>query len=245
MTTQSPTREEKIMRIGLTSAALNLSTKLFVRSMYCDKGSHVKQFVLRSVALALPLLLSILASSVANAGNLKSDTQMATAEKYFDWGYAQHVWFDLNTTKLLDAEYAKYAGDFEPWLARYKKNPRDAFAVLDKMPKAQRLRVQRGYDVQLAWDQWFDHVYSTWYNGYRHEAVVAASPAINKKAPTFDDVVALTGQRAKCIPERMLNECGPVPDWRSERMLRELAALFAATQKEIAENKAKRAKRGW
>ncbi|MBN2752326.1 MAG: hypothetical protein JXQ84_06425 [Rhodospirillaceae bacterium] len=188
---------------------------------------------------------SVAVGSTAFAGAMKRDTQMATAEKFFDWGFAQKVWFEMPTWEAEEAEWAKYAADFNPWLALYKQDPRKAFATLDKMPKAKRLRVQRGYDMQLAYDQWFDHVYSTWYNNYGFEAVVAASPAVNKKAPTFDDVVALTGQRAKCFPKRLLNECGPVPDWRSPEWKAKEQTLFAETAKEIAANKAKREKRGW
>lgn len=152
----------------------------------------------------------------------------------------------MNTTEKLDAEYAKYSADFEPWLALYKQNPRKAFAELDKMPQAKRVKIQKGFDVQLAWDQWFDHVYSAWYNGYPSDALYAVSYNNKEKgvkAPTFDDYLASYGKRAPCQPDTMLDECGPVPDWRSQRMLRESQAMMAKAEQYAAEQYAKRMER--
>jgi len=165
---------------------------------------------------------------------------MATAPKYFDWAFAQKVWFEMNTIESLEAAFTKYGADFDPWLALYKKDPRKAFAELDKMPKAQRLRVQRGYDVQLAYDQWFDHVYSTWYNTYPQNAAMA--PVLKKAAPTFDDVLAARAQTASCHPESMLNECGPVPDWRTEGWKVKERGMMADAAKYVAEQEAKKGK---
>ena len=165
---------------------------------------------------------------------------MATAEKFFDWGFAQKVWFEMNTWEAEEAEWAKYEADFNPWLKLYKQDPRKAFAELDKMPKAKRLRVQRGYDMQLAYDHWFDHVYSFWYNAYRGDAVTKSSPIINKTAATFDDLLARSAQNPTCHPNRLLNECGPVPDWRSPKWLAKENEMMAETAKEIAEKKAAR-----
>lgn len=151
--------------------------------------------------------------SIAEAGEIKSVYQNATAEKYWDWSYAQRVWFDFNTTDKFVAEWNKYSGDFEPWLSRYQKDARKALDELDSMPKSKRLNVQRGYDMQLAFDQWWDHVYSPWYN--RYDYVSGNARREGKAAPTFDDYLVVWGKRQTCRPERLLDECGPIPDWRS------------------------------
>lgn len=182
----------------------------------------------------------------AVAGEIKSDSERAIASKYFDWAFAQKVWFDLNTGSKFDREWEKYSADFEPWLSVYKQDPRKAFAELDKMPPQKRARVQRGYDMQLAFDQWFDHIYSAWYNGYPSNALYAVSYNNKEKgvkAPTFDDALASYGKRASCQPDTMLDECGPVPDWRTERMLRESQAMMAKAEKYAAEQYAKRMER--
>ena len=173
----------------------------------------------------------------AAAGEIKSDTERAVASKYFDWSYAQKVWFDLNTAQKFDAEWDKYAAEFEPWLAHYKQNPRQAFAEMDKMPKAKRAKVQRGYDMQLAYDQWRDHVYSPWYNGYANDAWFAVSYDNKKKgmkAPTFDDYLETYGKRAPCHPQAMLDECGPVPDWRSPGRKAAEQAMMKKVQADLA-----------
>lgn len=87
--------------------------------------------------------------------------------------------------------------------------------ILKTYPDQKRKNIQRGYDMQLAWDQWFDQVYSPWYNGYANDAWHA--PTHNTKAPTFDDYLAVWAKRPSCFPAHFLNECGPVPDWRSDK----------------------------
>lgn len=148
----------------------------------------------------------------------------AVAEDYFDWSYAQHVWADLNDGSKFDGEWAKYSAEFDPWLERYKKNARVAMDELEKMSKDRRLKIQHGYDMQLAFDEWFDHVWSPWYNGFSSAA--AAAQRENKPGPTFDDYLAVWGKRASCRPERMLDQCGPIPDWRTERLIRESQAMM-------------------
>jgi hypothetical protein len=158
-------------------------------------------------------LLSLLilgVPSFTEAGVLKGPNEYAKAEHFFNWRFAQKVWFEMNTWEASEAEWAKYAPDFEPWLEMYKSNPRKALDALAKYPKEKRLNIQRGYDMQLAYDQWFDQVYSPWYNGYAY----AASQG---KAWTFDEQLEAYAKRPNCIPTHYLNECGPVPDWRSAK----------------------------
>lgn len=121
----------------------------------------------------------------------------------------------MNTWDKEEAEWDKYSSVFEPWLERYKNNARAAMGELEKMPKDVRYKIQRGYDIQLAYEDWFDHVYSPWYNGFSSAA--AAAQRENKPGPTFDDYLAVWGKRKSCVPERLLNQCGPIPDWRSPK----------------------------
>lgn len=182
----------------------------------------------------------------AEAGSLKSVQERAIASKYFDWSYAQKVWFEMNTWDLEEKEWAKCAADFEPWLAKYKQSPRAAFAELDKMPKPKKKKVQQCYDIQLAYDQWFDHVYLPWYNGYPSDALYAVSYNNKEKgvkAPTFDDYLASYGKRASCSPDAMLDECGPVPDWRSPTWRAKEQEMMAKAQQYADEQYAKRMER--
>lgn len=144
----------------------------------------------------------------------------------------------MNTVEKFDAEWAKYAADFEPWLKAYQQDPRKAFDALDKYSKDKRKNIQRGYDMQLAIDQWWDHVYSPWFNRY---AYVASRAVVHKdKAPTFDDYLASYGSRAPCFPETMLDECGPVPDWRTDAVKFRAKAMMQKADQEAAEAEARR-----
>jgi hypothetical protein len=86
---------------------------------------------------------------------------------------------------------------------------------LKTYPEGKRRNIERGFDIQLAFDHWFDQVYSPWFNGFAYEALQA--PRVGKKAATFDDYLAVWAKRESCVPQGILNECGPVPDWRSDK----------------------------
>lgn len=173
---------------------------------------------------------------MAHAGSIKGPNEFVKAENFFDWNFAQHVWFDLKTDGEYDAEFDKYASHFKPWLEIYKNDPRKALTELKTYPEAKRRNIERAYDMQLAFDQWADQLYVPWYKGFRNEALNAA---LYRKVPaqTFDDWLAKFGKNLSCIPTRSLTECGPVPDWRSketrareENMMR--AALDEAQKRE-------------
>ena len=174
----------------------------------------------------------------ASAGALKSGQEYAKAEHFFDWKYAQKVWFEMNTWEKEEQEWAKYAADFEPWLDLYKKDKRKALSDLKGYPETKRKNIQRGYDIQLAYDQWFDQVYSPWYNHYPY--VASQAPVHKKKAPTFDDYLAASAKRQSCFPQVFLNECGPVPDWRSDKWKAKEQAMMAKADEEAARIAAKR-----
>jgi len=175
---------------------------------------------------------------MGQAGELKHWDSYAKPEHFFDWTYAQKVWFDLNTAERYDAEWAKYEGDFKPWLALYKKDKRKALADLKTYPEATRRNIERGYDMQLAFDQWGDQVYRIWFNGYAHEAYRAT--LTKKKASTFDDSLALWATFKPCVPARFLNQCGPIPDWRSENTKAKEQAMMRKVADELAAKAAKK-----
>lgn len=171
---------------------------------------------------------------------MKSGHRQAVAEDYFDWSFAQHVWADLDDVEKFDAEWAKYAVEFEPWLARYKKNTRAALDELKALPDVRRVAIQRGYDMQLAFDEWWDHVYSSWYNGFNVKAAFARYPGRSGKAATFDDWLQAAAKRDDCRKQRMLDECGPIPDWRSPQWKTKEQAMM---KKVIADLDAQKAKK--
>ena len=161
---------------------------------------------------------------------IKAPYQAAKAEHFFDWAYAQHVWFDLNSREAAQAESDRYAADFKPWLELFKKDRRKALAELKTYPEAKRHNIQRGHDIQLAYDHRFDEVYSPWFNGHK-------SGTLDRKW-SFDQVHAAYARRGSCVPARLLTECGPIPDWRSDTW----RAKEQAMMREVAEREQQRKK---
>jgi len=180
----------------------------------------------------------------ANAGVLKHWDSYANPEHFFDWKYAQTVWFDLNTAERYDAEWAKYEGDFKPWLALYKADKRKALADLKTYPEAKRRNIERGYDMQLAFDHWFDQVYGPWYNRFRGNVLDAAFYKKYGKPPagTFDDYLADWATFKPCVPARFLSQCGPIPDWRSEKAKAKEQAMMRAALDEAQQREQNRKK---
>jgi len=161
---------------------------------------------------------------ISFAGALKTPSQYAKPEHFFDWKYAQEVWFEMRSHEAIQAEADKYAADFDPWLALYKKDKRKALAELKTYPEAKRRNIERGYDVQLSYDQWRDDVYMSWFKGHR-------AGTLDRKW-TFDQVLESFGKRSSCVPQHFLNECGPVPDWRdNEDKAKEQAMMREAAKK--------------
>ncbi|CCG42494.1 conserved hypothetical protein [Magnetospirillum molischianum DSM 120] len=174
----------------------------------------------------------------ANAGVLNWGYNPVGPEQFFDWKYAQKVWFDLNTAESYDAEWAKYQGDFKPWLALYKADKRKALAELKSYPEAKRRNIERGYDMQLAYDDWRDLLYMRWYKGYAHEAYRAT--LTKKKAQTFDDSLAIWVTFKPCVPVRFLNQCGPIPDWRDDEDKAKEQAMMRKVVDDLAARAAKK-----
>lgn len=153
----------------------------------------------------------------------------------------------MNTWEAEEKEWKKYSSDFNKWLELYTKREwradEKAMAVLKgrselfgmkAYPDDLRKNIQRGYDIQLAYDQWRDNVYSRWFDGYRENAMAG-------KAVTFDQLLEDFSKKPACTPKEYLTDCGPIPDWRDaedkikeQEMMRkadEEAARIAAKQK--------------
>ncbi|EPY00248.1 hypothetical protein K678_17096 [Magnetospirillum fulvum MGU-K5] len=154
-------------------------------------------------------------SSFAKAGVIGGSLP-ATSKDFFDPEYARHVWFNLNTWEAEEKEWEKYSKDFDPWLKKFRDNRRNALKELKTYPEAKRRNIERAYDIQLAYDQWFDRIYYPWYNGFPANARKAASES--RAARTFDDNLASSRKQGSCASIfRLFVECGPIPDWRSEK----------------------------
>ncbi|CDK99672.1 conserved protein of unknown function [Magnetospirillum gryphiswaldense MSR-1 v2] len=155
-------------------------------------------------------------------------------QDFYDWEFAKKVWFEMNTWEAEEKEWAKYAADFDLWMLEWKKNNQTAKKLLASYPPEKRKNIERAYDIQMAWDTWYDGLYWPWFNNYR--GISQVSPRLDKiKAlKSFDqrraEANALNASSGPCNPQKFLHECGPWPDWRSpemkaeERKLEELRA---------------------
>ncbi|MCA1908959.1 MAG: hypothetical protein LDL39_11420 [Magnetospirillum sp.] len=178
-----------------------------------------------------------LLSSGAQAGVLKISS---SKEKFFDWDFAQRVWDTMNTWDKEEAEWAKYAADFDPWFRdEWKKKGVKALEGLKNYPAEKRKNIERGFDMQLAWDTWYDHFYWQYIDYYR--VVTRVSPRIDKleELKPFEARLAnANAHRAKtlpspCIRKRFLQDCGAWPDWRSPEMKAEEKKLEAMRDERI------------
>lgn len=163
-------------------------------------------------------------------------------EDFYDWEYAQKVWFEMNTWDAEEKEWAKYSADFAPWFAQFNKNMKKAKEALKAYPEDKRRNIERAHDIQMVWEKWNQSYYSPWFRDYsltiRH--VSGWHPDLDELKPFAKYIEELNAHLrvAKpnpCIPKRFIDECGPVPiDWRSPQMLqqeRELEARLKELQK--------------
>jgi len=216
------------MSIGIWRALLNLSAKLVVSSLYCVRTSHVQQVVL---AAAIALLPFVCRAGEPQPGTLISSQEFAKPEKFADWEFAKTVWWELETRQQFDAEWKKYAPDFEVWLAELKQNSYKAMKALKAYPKDKRERIQHGYDMQLAFDDWWNHTYANWRDGYEHHLRLG-------NAKTFDAYVKWA-RSLPCSNQDWISHCGG-PDWRTQAMKAEDQAIISRAEAQIAKEKAKR-----
>ena len=161
-----------------------------------------------------------------------------TRPDFYDWEFAKKVWFEMNTWEAEEKEWAKYAADFDPWLVEWKKNNQNAKKLLAGYSPEKRKNIERAYDIQMAWDTWYDGFYWPHINYYKDVATV--SPRLDKiKALTsFEQYRDETNKRRSvsnsCVPQERLSECGAWPDWRSPEM--------KAEERKLEELRAKRLK---
>lgn len=158
---------------------------------------------------------------------------------FYDWEFAKKVWFEMNTFAAEEAEWAKYAADFDPWFVEWKKNNAAAKKLLASYPEQRRRNIERAYDMQLAWDTWYDTYYAQWLDNYR--GVVKNSPRIDILSNLVPFANELADRNAKsrsahpdpCIPKDFLTQCGRAPDWRSADMIAEERKLEALREKRL------------
>lgn len=140
-------------------------------------------------------------------------------KNFYDWEYAQKVWMKMNTWETEEAEWAKYSADFDPWLEMWKKNRDQAKKALATYPEQKRLNIQRAFDIQLTWDAWYDEHYLPWFRHYKETVEYNVYRDMTGLEP-FDERRASFNARRKelgrldCVPQKFIDECGPMPDWR-------------------------------
>ncbi len=216
------------MNIGVWRALLNLSEKLVVSVVYSVRTSQVQQVV---VAVAIALLPVFANAGEPQPGTLIPAHAFAKPERFADWEFAKSVWWELETRQQFDAEWNKYAPEFEAWLAESRQNSFKAEKALKSYPKDKRQRILRGHDMQLAYDDWWNHTYSDWYHGYK-------DALRNGRAKTFDEY-AKWARSGTCSVQYWISSCGG-PDWRTEAMKAEDQAMMQKAADQIAKEKARR-----
>lgn len=153
-------------------------------------------------------------------------------KEFFDWEYAKKVWFEMNTWEAEEKEWAKYSSDFEPWLEIWKKNHNQAKKLLATYPEPKKTNIQRAFDIQLAWDNWYDEHYWPWWERYQGALKAKNYGEISELTSFDEDRVRFNARRKelgrdKCVPQRFITECGLMPDWRSPEMIAEGKRLEA------------------
>lgn len=203
------------MSIGVCKAVSSLLTKLCDKSTYDWTGSQVQHVLATSVVVGVVLAMgapSATAGTLGINGGRKKD--------FYDWEYAQKVWFEMNTWEAEEAEWAKYSADFDPWLEVWKKNRAQAKKLLATYPEQKRHNIQRAFDIQLVWDAWFDEYYGPWFRHYQ-ETVDYETYRDLPELKSFEERRASYNARRKelerlhCVPQKFISECGVLPDWRS------------------------------
>jgi len=220
------------MSIGLWRAPLKLSAKPLVNSLYSVRTPHVKHVV---VVLSILLLPLVSLAGEPQPGTLISAHQFAKPEKFADWEFAKKVWWEMDTRQAFDAEWNKYAADFEAWLVDYRANPYKAQKALKEYPAEKRQRILRGHDMQMAYDDWWNHMYAAWYDDYERKVR-------NGRAYPFPELLKKRMASGCNGTQNWISDCGG-PDWRTEAMKAKdqvmMAKVADAVAKEQASRKAK------
>lgn len=218
------------MSIGVYSALLNLSAKLFVRVVYSVRTPQVQQVVVAVDIVLLPMLAH---AAEPQPGTLIPAHVFAEQKRFADWEFGKKVWWEMETRQQFDAEWTKYAPEFEAWLELYRQNPYKAKNALKEYPKDKRQRILRGHDMQLAYDDWWNQLYSGWRNAYENDLRFG-------RAKTFPELLKRRMANGCSGEQNWISDCGG-PDWRTEAMKAEDEAMMQSAAKKIAEEKARRA----
>jgi hypothetical protein len=231
MTTHNPAKEANKMSIGECRVASSLFTKLCDRSTYDWTGAQVQHVLAMSVAVFV-VAVGALAMGIPSVQAGTLNILNGGKKDFFDWEYAKKVWSEMNTWDAEEREWAKYSADFEPWLEIWKKDRNHAKKVLETYPEQKRRNIQRAFDIQLAWDTWYDEHYLPWINDNKTVVQVKSSMGLmemksfKERQASYNALQKKLG-RLDCIPQKFLDECGPMPDWRSPEMKTEEMKLEA------------------
>jgi hypothetical protein len=162
----------------------------------------------------------------------------AERKKFADWEFAKSVWWELETRQQFDAEWNKYAPEFEAWLVEYRQNPYKAQKALKEYPKDKRQRILRGHDMQLAYDDWWHQIYGMWRMHYENELRFG-------RGRPFPELLKRRMAGGCTGEQNWISDCGG-SDWRTEAMKADDAAMMQKAADQIAEEKKRReAKPEW
>ena len=155
----------------------------------------------------------------AHAQRLRNDNVVARAEDFFDWPRIREIWATLTTRDALQAEYDRVAEAYEPWRDIWLSSQREALAVLEDHPN--RDDIELGYDIQLAYEHWQRRAWWRWRSTFE---------SVDGRIYTFDEWVDIR-RGAVCPPNHgkfgvFGDQCGNVPDWRSEERKASDRALY-------------------
>jgi hypothetical protein len=165
-------------------------------------------------------------------GTLISAHQFAKPEKFADWKFAKTVWWELDTRQKFDAEWNKYATDFEAWLVEYRQNPYKAQKALKDYPAEKRQHILRGHDMQMAYDDWWNHLYADWRQFY-------LGALRGGRERTFEELLKKRMASGCSGAQNWISDCGG-PDWRTDAMKAKDQAMMAEATAVVAKEKARR-----
>ncbi len=240
------------MSIGSWRALLKFSENPLVNSVYSLRIPHVQHVIPLSLAIAFFSFFVLAEPDHAQAkvfpkpdpaaGLVKCNTTMGRFDDFFDFEYAQKVWFEMGSLDALNTERAKYAAEFGPWFERFKV-AKDWFAMYDELrayEEPEKTAMRRGHDIEVAYNTWLCEHYDYWVRLYK---IVDAGDQ-----ETFEEYVAgrsipFRCENAKRLPTKYNSACGgPLPDWRSPEMKAADKAMMEAADKERCDGPCKKPK---
>ncbi|GAB3437214.1 hypothetical protein GCM10027396_00030 [Insolitispirillum peregrinum] len=158
----------------------------------------------------------------------------AVESSFNDYKYILNVWDNLRSYDDFSREEGKYSKEFSAWSSLYKKDKNAALRKLDGLSKEDPLK--RGYDLQLAYDQWRDNVYFPWFRDRKSGMTKV----------TFDEYLSNSAKKREGIDcqkrydqgqRNFPDACGLLPDWRDEDDKMKEKAMMAEADKRVSKLK--------